>query len=189
MMSRVDYELSRSTVMLGESDKPEYLTKIYDMKLGVVYSRFKALTLISHSLKLNGYTIEGQRKAMDYNFPKMNKLPVVISPFFPFVMIPTHSPSHPDCLWVNMEYCQNFKSHHNHSIITLPNGQTIELPISRKTLTNQIEKGALCLMQQQKSTQDFVKTCMFMMMQKHGDRKAKHRRIMKVRYIKPKDFN
>ena len=189
MSNSVDYELSRNTVILGESDNPEYLTRIYDRKLGFVYSRFKALTLINHALMLNGDTIDGQRKAMVYNYPKMNKLPVVISPFFTFVMIPTHSPSHPNCVWINMAYCRNIKTHKNHSIIKLPNGKAIELPISRNALVKQIEKAALCLILQQNTISDLFKACMIMTMQKQGYRMPKHGRIKKVRYIKPKDFN
>jgi competence transcription factor ComK len=187
----VDYDLSRNTVILCESDKPEYLTRIYDRKLGVVYSRFKALTLIDHALMLNGDTIDGQRKAMDYNYPKMNKLPVVISPFFTFVMIPTHSPSHPNCVWVNMAYCRNrnIKTHKNHSIIKISNGKAIELPISRNALVKQIEKGALCLILQQNNISEIFKACMIMAMHKQGHRMPKNGRIKKVRYIKPKDFN
>ncbi|MBP0725140.1 competence protein ComK [Bacillus sp. RG28] len=185
MSNGVDYDLNRNTVLLGISDRPEYLTRIYDRKLGIVYSRFKALTLINHALMLNGFTIDGQRKAMDYNYPKMNKLPVVISPFFTFVMIPTHSPSHPNCVWVNMAFCRNIKTHKSHSIIKLSNGKAIELPISRNALVKQIEKGALCLILQQKS----FNTYMVMALQKQGHRMPRKGRIIKVRYIKPKDFN
>ncbi|MCM3023140.1 competence protein ComK [Heyndrickxia ginsengihumi] len=131
----MEYRITRCSYALVSSDRPEYVTKIYD-KNGIFYSKKTKLSLLDEAcIRMRGCDYRGQVRAFKKLFG-YNKAPVILS--LPHIFaIPTKSPSVHDCQWIFLQHVSNLIEQNGRLIIVFKNKQTLELNCSPYTFFKQ----------------------------------------------------
>ncbi|GIN37953.1 competence protein ComK [Heyndrickxia oleronia] len=138
-----EYEISPYTMAIFPM---LYGSKVYSEILEVenqFISPFKPLDIVKKSCQYFGASYEGRKRGTQYLIGVTHKSPIIVDPFTSIFLLPTTSPINPDCIWISHDHVsQHDKSPSGNTLVTFRNKQTIEIPISRSSFVNQLQRTA-----------------------------------------------
>ena len=105
----------------------------------------KPLKIIDYSCKYFGSSYVGRREGSKQLLQTAYKLPIMIEDTRNIVFFPTNSPEETECSWLalnKIEKIRPLSSRNNYTEIEFANGKILALPISYKSLENQILRAS-----------------------------------------------
>ena len=105
----------------------------------------KPLKIIDYSCKYFGSSYVGRRESSKQILQTAYKLPIMIEDTRNIVFFPTNSPEETECSWIalnKIEKIRPLSSRSNYTEIEFANGKILALPISYKSLENQILRAS-----------------------------------------------
>ena len=112
-------------------------SKVYEVDNVLIVEK-STLKIMEESCEYYGSTYEGRRKGTVNLIGVTHKSPIIVENTQCLVFFPTASPRVKDCAWINLNSLDTYAPFDNDSTIRFQNNLTIKLPISCKTLDNQI---------------------------------------------------
>jgi competence protein ComK len=98
--------------------------------------------LIDRTLRTQGTSFRGARDGANYILSRTHNTPVRIEGEETIILFPTTSPSRQDCTWFALHHIDRYEAVEKGKIcVTLTNGHTVTLPISRFSFHNQFQKA------------------------------------------------
>lgn len=99
--------------------------------------------IIDESCKNYGSSLKGRIDASNYLLSVKYKCPIIISETKEIIMFPTKSIRNFDCIWINFKAIDKYHSVcQNRVLISLINGEKVEINTSSRIITNQILKSS-----------------------------------------------
>ncbi|GIN84070.1 competence transcription factor [Heyndrickxia sporothermodurans] len=138
-----EYEISPYTMVVLPM---QYGSKLYSEVIEVVdsfISPFKPIEIVKKSCDYFGSSYEGRKNGTKRLIGVTHKAPIIVDPYTSIFLFPTTSPINPDCIWISHDQVAHFeRSSTNTTIVTFRNKQTLEIPISRSSFQNQLQRTA-----------------------------------------------
>lgn len=132
------YEINDATLAIIPDKKANSLI----LEEGTEYKiEAKPLKIIDYSCKYFGSSYVGRREGSKQILQTAYKLPIMIEDTRNIVFFPTNSPEETECSWLalnKIEKIRPLSSRNNYTEIEFANGKILALPISYKSLENQI---------------------------------------------------
>ncbi|WP_246483798.1 competence protein ComK [Heyndrickxia vini] len=123
-----------------------YGSKIYSEIIEVenrCISPFKPLEIVKNSCEYYGASYEGRKNGTRRLIGITHKAPIMVDPYSSIYLFPTTSPMNPDCIWFSLNHILHHeRSSSNNTLVTLRNKQTLEIPISFSSFTNQLRRAS-----------------------------------------------
>ncbi len=99
--------------------------------------------IMEDGCKYFGSSYEGRKEGAKSILGSEYKLPIIVEDRLNLVVFPTTSPSSDDCIWLFLNRIKNFtRAENNCSKIIFDNGVTIDVPVSFRSLENQVSKSS-----------------------------------------------
>ncbi|MCR2821034.1 competence protein ComK [Lederbergia panacisoli] len=138
-----EYEINPYTVMIKPYIKDdEVYSEIFELDDHFIV-RQKPLDIVKKGCKYFGSSFEGRRAGTKSLIMVTHKPPIIIDPNTSIYLIPTTSPTRPDCIWISHDHITSIhRGENNNSIISFQNNQSFEIPISLSSLSNQLSRAA-----------------------------------------------
>ena len=136
----MNYEINEGTLALiadGES-KSKILEddKIY-------YVENTPYEILDHSCKYFGSSYEGRREGSKEILNANYKVPIVVENSKNLIFFPTNSPQANDCSWISLKDIKLLEEvEYNMTKITFFNNTSITLPVSKRTVENQVFRAS-----------------------------------------------
>ena len=136
------YEINDATLAIIPDKKANSLI----LEEGTEYKiEAKPLKIIDYSCKYFGSSYVGRREGSKQILQTAYKLPIMIEDTRNIVFFPTNSPEETECSWLalnKIEKIRPLSSRSNYTEIEFANGKILALPISYKSLENQILRAS-----------------------------------------------
>ena len=136
------YEINDATLAIIPDKKANSLI----LEEGTEYKiEAKPLKIIDYSCKYFGSSYVGRREGSKQILQTAYKLPIMIEDTRNIVFFPTNSPEETECSWLalnKIEKIRPLSSRNNYTEIEFANGKILALPISYKSLENQILRAS-----------------------------------------------
>lgn len=136
------YEINDATLAIIPDKKVNSLI----LEEGTEYKiEAKPLKIIDYSCKYFGSSYVGRREGSKQILQTAYKLPIMIEDTRNIVFFPTNSPEETECSWLalnKIEKIRPLSSRNNYTEIEFANGKILALPISYKSLENQILRAS-----------------------------------------------
>ncbi|MDD6244105.1 MAG: competence protein ComK [bacterium] len=136
------YEINDATLAIIPDKKSNSLI----LEEGTEYKiEAKPLKIIDYSCKYFGSSYVGRREGSKQILQTAYKLPIMIEDTRNIVFFPTNSPEETECSWIalnKIEKIRPLSSRSNYTEIEFANGKILALPISYKSLENQILRAS-----------------------------------------------
>ncbi|MGE8205159.1 competence protein ComK [Heyndrickxia sp. NPDC080065] len=138
-----EYEISPYTMaILPITYGSKLYSEIWELENRFI-SPFKPLDIVKKSCEYFGSSYEGRRNGTRRLIGVTHKAPIMLDSYTSSFLIPTTSPMNPDCIWLLLNHVHHHeKSSSNNTLVTLRNNQTLEIPISLSSFTNQLQRAA-----------------------------------------------
>ena len=137
-----EYEINDATLAIIPDKKSNSLI----LEEGTEYKiEAKPLKIIDYSCKYFGSSYIGRREGSKQILQTAYKLPIMIEDTRNIVFFPTNSPEETECSWIalnKIEKIRPLSSRSNYTEIEFANGKILALPISYKSLENQILRAS-----------------------------------------------
>ena len=135
----MNYEINEGTLAIVPSKKQ---SKIYeDNKEYIVENT--PYEVMDYSCKYYGSSYEGRKEGTKAILNASYKVPIIVDSGRNLIFFPTNSPSADDCCWLSLKNIKDVKEQdYNSTLITFNNGVSISLPISKRTMENQIFRAS-----------------------------------------------
>ena len=136
-----EYEVSIETLAIVS--KGDGLTQVFE-ESGDFYVEEKPLTLIDNSCKYFGASLAGRQEGTKKMIGVTHKAPIIMEESTNLVFFPTHSPTHLNCSWININKLVHYKKSDDNlkTILIFSNGVTLEFDIKYGSMNNQILRSA-----------------------------------------------
>lgn len=116
----------------------EHRTKVYEENNIIIVPK-STQKLIEENCIHYGSSYAGRKKGTVDLIGVTHKSPIVIEDSKNIIFFPTCSPRLKNkCGWISLNNIENYKAYENTSIIKFQNDLTLKIPISNKSLDNQI---------------------------------------------------
>lgn len=124
---------------------------------GIYYSKESPISLLEKACLRYGSTTEGRVNAVKEKMSYMHKTPLIVIPFS-VGAFPTVSSENLSCVWIFNHPFKVEELEKGKSAVTLLNGKTIIVPVSKHSLSNQQNKlhSALNMFEKFQKTQQFI---------------------------------
>ena len=136
------YEINDATLAIIPDKKANSLI----LEEGTEYKiEAKPLKIIDYSCKYFGSSYVGRREGSKQILQTAYKLPIMIEDTRNILFFPTNSPEETECSWLalnKIEKIRPLSSRNNYTEIEFANGKILALPISYKSLENQILRAS-----------------------------------------------
>ena len=136
------YEINDATLAIIPDKKANSLI----LEEGTEYKiEAKPLKIIDYSCKYFGSSYVGRGEGSKQILQTAYKLPIMIEDTRNIVFFPTNSPEETECSWLalnKIEKIRPLSSRNNYTEIEFANGKILALPISYKSLENQILRAS-----------------------------------------------
>ena len=136
------YEINDATLAIIPDKKSNSLI----LEEGTEYKiEAKPLKIIDYSCKYFGSSYVGRREGSKQILQTAYKLPIMIEDTRNIVFFPTNSPEETECSWLalnKIEKIRPLSSRNNYTEVEFANGKVLALPISYKSLENQILRAS-----------------------------------------------
>lgn len=137
-----NYELNPLTMVIEPYlHGNKIYSKITDFEKGELFSPYKPTGLVKKGCEDN-FTDFNTCKKIALKYTKTaHKAPIATDPVNEVYMVPTISPSRPDCIWIAFGHIQDYnRNDASTTIIQLSNNHSIVLPISYRSFYTQYYK-------------------------------------------------
>ncbi|MBM6618656.1 competence protein ComK [Bacillus suaedaesalsae] len=138
------YEISPTTLAILPAYHATYASKILDLQ-GEFYCKETPMKLIEHACLEGGSSLEGRRKALRHKLSFHQYPPIPINPLEDIYAFPTCSPESYECIWLFYEHILHLQPHHQSTIVTFHNHQTLEVHISIAVMKKQMSRTESCI--------------------------------------------
>lgn len=136
------YEINDATLAIIPDKKSNSLI----LEEGTEYKiEAKPLKIIDYSCKYFGSSYVGRREGSKQILQTVYKLPIMVEDTRNIVFFPTNSPEETECSWLalnKIEKIRPLSSRNNYTEVEFANGKVLALPISYKSLENQILRAS-----------------------------------------------
>jgi competence protein ComK len=131
-----DYEINEGTlaIMSDEAGK----SKILEDNNNYIINQ-KPYNIIDHSCKYFGSSYEGRKQGSKEIIGANYKLPIIVEDGRNIVFFPTLSAEDEDCMWIAVNKIKKYEEYeYNTTKITFLNNESIIIPLSYRSIQNQI---------------------------------------------------
>ena len=138
----MNYEINEGTLAVMTDTNDSRKSKILeDRKEYIIDS--KPYEVMDYSCKYFGSSYEGRKEGtkavLDINY----KVPIIVENSTNLIFFPTNSPDSADCIWISLKNIKTIKEDDfNSTIIIFNNDIEITIPISKRTIENQIFRAS-----------------------------------------------
>ncbi len=138
----MNYEINEGTLAVMPDTNDSRKSKILeDRKEYIIDS--KPYEVMDYSCKYFGSSYEGRKEGtkavLDINY----KVPIIVENSMNLIFFPTNSPDSADCIWISLKNIKTIKEDDfNSTIIIFNNDIEITIPISKRTIENQIFRAS-----------------------------------------------
>lgn len=149
----MNYEINEGTlaVMPVESKK----SKILEDK-GEYIIENTPYEILDYSCRYFGSSYEGRKEGTKTILNINYKVPIIVENSRNLIFFPTNSPTSEDCMWISLKNIKKIEEEKfNSTKIEFNNGVNITIPISKRTIENQILRASRLdlIMRNRKSTE------------------------------------
>lgn len=135
----MNYEINEGTLAIIPSEKQ---SKIYEDNKEYVIKN-TPYEIMDYSCKYYGSSYEGRKEGTKAILNASYKVPIIVDSGRNLIFFPTNSPSADDCCWLSLRNIKEVKEeNYNTTLITFNNGVSISLPVSKRTMENQIFRAS-----------------------------------------------
>ncbi|WP_404405137.1 competence protein ComK [Jeotgalibacillus malaysiensis] len=147
--NHVDYMINQQTMAIRCARHLEYQTHIIETGKSC-YSSMTSLQLMDYACKMGGSTYKGRQESVKFKFSFYSKIPILINQNEEIIMLPTHSPSHIDNIWISLEHFHRAYEHpeQGKAIVEFINGERITVNCSLKTINKQHQRASALMLQE-----------------------------------------
>lgn len=137
----MDYEINSDTLAVLSVDNNKSKIIENDNHYDINYDTYE---VVEHSCEYFGSTLVGRQVGTKNLIGVTHKSPIVVEESSNMIFFPISSPYRDKCSWISFNNIKNYYrgNEKNTSIIEFKNGESIILPISYGSLTNQILRAS-----------------------------------------------
>ncbi len=130
------YEINDGTLaVLSKSDGK---TEILEDDNSYIVSE-KSYNIMDHSCRFFGSSYSGREEGSQNILGGIRyKVPIIVEESKNLIFFPTESPNNTECCWISLKKIKNYSKSDQNTKITFINDSEIVLPISFRTVENQI---------------------------------------------------
>lgn len=134
------YEINEGTLALLPTENKK--SKILEDK-GEYIIENTPFEILDYSCKYFGSSYEGRKEGTKSILNINYKVPIIVENSRNLIFFPTNSPTSEDCIWISLKNIKRIKEEDfNSTIIEFNNGKIISVPISKRTIENQILRAS-----------------------------------------------
>ena len=135
----MNYEINEGTLAILAKNKKSLILE--DDKKYVVDSL--PFDVVDHSFKYFGSSYEGRKEGTKEILHINYKVPIIVDNSRNLIFFPTNSPLSDDCSWLSLKSIKSIKEgNFNTTDVIFNNGVSINIPISKRTMDNQILRAS-----------------------------------------------
>ena len=136
----MEYEINRGTLAIVPNEIDNSLVYEDDDRFLIHQTPFE---IMEESCKYFGSTYEGRKESAKAILGAEYKVPVIVEDSDNLIVFPTTSPKSEDCVWISLKRVKSFaKVDSGNTKIIFDNNKEIIVPISYRTLENQISRAS-----------------------------------------------
>ena len=136
----MEYEINRGTLAIVPNEIDNSLVYEDDDRFLIHQTPFE---IMEESCKYFGSTYEGRKESAKAIVGAEYKVPVIVEDSDNLIVFPTTSPKSEDCVWISLKRVKSFaKVDSGNTKIIFDNNKEIIVPISYRTLENQISRAS-----------------------------------------------
>ncbi len=135
----MNYEINEGTLAIVPNKKN---SKIYEdnKEYNIESTPFE---IMDYSCKYFGSSYEGRKEGTKSILKISYKVPIVVENSRNIIFFPTSSPHSSDCCWISLKNIKEIiESDYNSTVIVFKNNVKITLPVSIRTIQNQIFRAS-----------------------------------------------
>lgn len=137
----MNYEINEGTLAILPS-KEERSSKVLEDR-GEYIIKNTPFEILDYSCRYFGSSYDGRKEGTKTILNINYKVPIIVENSRNLIFFPTNSPSSGDCCWISLKNVNKIEeSEYNTTIITFNNGVSITLPVSKRTIENQILRAS-----------------------------------------------
>ncbi len=135
----MNYEINEGTLAILAKNKKSLILE--DDKKYVVDSL--PFDVMDHSCKYFGSSYEGRKEGTKEILHINYKVPIIVDNSRNLIFFPTNSPISDDCSWLSLKSIKSIKEgDFNTTDVIFNNGVSINIPVSKRTMDNQILRAS-----------------------------------------------
>lgn len=135
----MNYEINEGTLAILAKNRKSLILE--DDKKYVVDSL--PFDVVDHSCKYFGSSYEGRKEGTKEILHINYKVPIIVDNSRNLIFFPTNSPLSDDCSWLSLKSIKSIKEgNFNTTDVIFNNGVSINIPISKRTMDNQILRAS-----------------------------------------------
>lgn len=135
----MNYEINEGTLAILAKNKKSLILE--DDKKYVVDSL--PFDVVDHSCKYFGSSYEGRKEGTKEILHINYKVPIIVDNSRNLIFFPTNSPISDDCSWLFLKSIKSIKEgDFNTTDVIFNNGVSINIPVSKRTMDNQILRAS-----------------------------------------------
>ena len=138
----MNYEINEGTLAVMPDTNDSRKSKILEDRKEYIVDT-KPYEVMDYSCKYFGSSYEGRKEGtkavLDINY----KVPIIVENSMNLIFFPTNSPNSDDCMWISLKNIKNIMDYDfNSTKIIFNNDVEITIPISKRTIENQIFRAS-----------------------------------------------
>lgn len=131
-----NYEINEGTLAIISLE--DNRTKILEDDKDYIFEK-KSFDVLDYSCKYFGSSYEGRKEGAKSIIGASYKVPIIVEEDRDLVFFPTAAFDDKECIWVAANRIKDYKpGDFNTTVITFDNGVELKLPISYRTVENQV---------------------------------------------------
>lgn len=135
----MNYEINEGTLAILPSENSSKVLE--DKKEYVINST--PFEIMDYSCKYFGSSYEGRKEGTKSILNVSYKVPIIVENSKNIIFFPTNSPTDKDCCWISLRNIKKIEeSDYNSTTIVFNNDISILIPVSKRTIENQILRAS-----------------------------------------------
>ena len=136
----MEYEINRGTLAIMPNEESTSLVYEDEERYFVNQTPFQ---IMEESCKYFGSTYEGRKESARFILGAEYKVPIIVEDTYNLIIFPTTSPKAEDCIWISLKRVNNIEKIDSiNTKVIFDNGKEIIVPVSYRTLENQISRAS-----------------------------------------------
>lgn len=135
------YEINEGTLAILPSNQKSSSKILEDNGEYIIEST--PFEILDYSCRYFGSSYEGRKEGTKTILKVNYKVPIIVENSRNLIFFPTSSPSDDDCCWISLKNIKDIEeSEYNTTTIYFNNGVNISIPVSKRTIENQILRAS-----------------------------------------------
>ena len=135
------YEINEGTLAILPSNQKSSSKILEDNGEYIIEST--PFEILDYSCRYFGSSYEGREEGTKTILKVNYKVPIIVENSRNLIFFPTSSPSDDDCCWISLKNIKDIEeSEYNTTTIYFNNGVNISIPVSKRTIENQILRAS-----------------------------------------------